>query len=270
MKFLKRPQLVLVLSAFVTMFCRCGFDSGAPVTLNLSDGSTLECREFYESNPTWEAITYFYSYDCSIPCPDGSQVPAKELRLPNIEGKYNGADIVDLDLVTLQEKYCTVPAASTEPATEPASTSNGNDSVVTTAPFLTGKVTACDYKIGFINFERADDDQEYSQERVQVALNQQTVDCGVPNNNLGILSCDLPRSIRFPLNVQVQVENVQVDDFNFDGQFCGYKESNSAGGSDSGEGDQSSGGGGVPACDPHFDHSCPVDCSNPANADLCH
>jgi hypothetical protein len=30
-----------------------------------------------------------------------------------------------------------------------------------------------------------------------------------------------------------------------------------------------SGGGSVPACDPHIDPTCPVDCSNPANADLC-
>lgn len=36
-----------------------------------------------------------------------------------------------------------------------------------------------------------------------------------------------------------------------------------------GSGGEGGGGGSVPACDPHTDPACPVDCSNPANADLC-
>ena len=237
MKNKKHFVLFLLLSALSTLVCRCTFDSGAPVTLNLSDGSTLECREFYESNPTWQTIFYFYSYDCSIPCPDGSLVPAKEMRLPNIEGKYNGVDIVDLDLATLQGRYCAAPTA--EPAESPTPTavaSTGNVQV-TGAPFLTGKITACDYKAGFINFERADTAQDYSQESVQVVLNQQSTQCSVPDSNRGILSCGLPAGVRFPLNVQVNVDGATVNDFSFDGSFCGYKASGGSNNSDSAPGD---------------------------------
>lgn len=229
----KRLVLFLLLTAFSTLVCRCGFDRGSPVTLLLADGNTLECREFYESNPTWQTIFYFYSYDCSIPCPDGSLVPAKEMRLPNIEGKYNGVDIVDLDLATLQGQHCPAPTevpAETETPTPTPLASTGNVQV-TSAPFLTGKITACNYKAGFINFERADAAQEYSPESVQVVFNQQSTQCSVPDSNRGVLSCGLPAGVRFPLNVQVNVEGVSVNDFSFDGSFCGYKDPGAGGNS---------------------------------------
>lgn len=274
MKNNKRFVLFLLLCAFSTLVCRCGFDNGEPATLLLADGNSLQCREFYETEMTWSAQWYYYTYDCSIPCPDGSMVSANAMRLPNIEGQYNGSDIVDLDLAALQDKYCAAPAAATEPPTaspteSPTEPPTEGDSMVTSAPFLTGKVTACDYKAGFINFERANAEQEYSRESVQVILNQQPVECGVPNSNLDVLSCDLPRSIRFPLNVQVQVQQIQSNDFNFEGA-CNYKDPGSAGGNDGGDGGSTDNGGGAPACDPHLDPTCPVDCSNPDNADLCH
>lgn len=271
MKFLKRPQLLLILSAFVTIFCRCSLSPGTPATLSLADGNSIECMEFFENDPNWSNLyNSTYTYDCSITCPDGSSAPIKAMRLPNSTGKsYVEGEIVELELAALQDQYCAAPAAATEPATEPAPPLNSGESQVTSVPFLTGKITACDYKAGFINFERADEAQEYSRESVQVALNQQPTECGVPNSNPNILSCDLPRSIRFPLNVQVDVANVQVNDFSFDGAFCGYRESGGASDNSTDQGG-GSGGGSAPVCDPHLDQTCPVDCSNPANADLCH
>ncbi len=270
MKFLKRPQLILVLSAFVTVFCRCSLTPGTPVTLSLADGNSIECLEFFENDPNWSNLyNSSYTYDCSITCPDGSLASIKAMRLPNGSGTtYVEGEIVELELALLQEQYCALPTTATEPATEaPAPPLSAGESQVTSIPFLTGKITACDYKAGFINFERADADQEYSRENLQVALNQQTVDCGVPNNNLDVLSCDLPAGVRFPINVQVQVAQVQVNDFSFDGAFCGYKDPGSADGNST---DENGGSGGVPACDPHLDPNCSVDCSNPANVDLCH
>ena len=229
MKFLKRPQLVLVLSAFVTMFCRCTFDNGTPVTLNLADGSTLECREFYESNPTWETTFYYYTYDCSLPCPEGSSASLKEMRLPNIEGKYNGVDIVDLDLATLQAQYCMAATPTPTPtplAEDPAAP------VQIAVPLLTERITACDYKAGFVNFELADPSRDYDSMQVQIALNDTQTECNIPNSNKDILTCNLPASIRFPVNIQAQVDNVEVNNFNFDGSYCGYKDSTGSGNSD--------------------------------------
>lgn len=240
MKFLKRPQLVLVLSAFVTMFCRCTFDNGTPVTLNLADGSTLECREFYESNPTWETTFYYYTYDCSLPCPEGNSVSLKEMRLPNIEGKYNGVDIVDLDLATLQAQYCL--AATPTPTPTPLA-EDPSGAVQVAVPLLTERITACDYKAGFVNFELADPARDYTSMQMQIALNDTQTECNIPSSNKNILSCNLPANIRFPVNIQAQVDNVEVNNFNFDGSYCGYKEST---GSDSTDNDNPSGGSGAP------------------------
>jgi hypothetical protein len=248
MKNKNRFVLFLLLSAFSTMFCRCTFDNGVPVTLNLSDGNTLECREFYETEMNWSATWYFYSYDCSIPCPDGSEVPAKEMRLPNIEGQYNGVDIVDLDLATLQEQYCTPTIVPTDvPTNTPTPTASDGNVQITSAPFLTGRVTACDYKAGFVNFELADPLREMDDLQVQIALNDKQTKCAVPNNNADIFSCNLPAGIRFPINVEVEVDGTEVNDFYFDSSFCNYKESGGTGGNSGESGDVPGGGGGAPS-----------------------
>ena len=120
MKFLKRPQLILVLSAFVTVFCRCSLIPGTPVTLSLADGNSIECLEFFENDPNWSNLyNSAYTYDCSITCPDGSLAPIKAMRLPNGSGAtYVEGEIVELELALLQEQYCALPTTSTEPATE--------------------------------------------------------------------------------------------------------------------------------------------------------
>jgi len=238
-----RIVLFLILAALSTTVCRCAFDKGQPVTLNLSDGSTIDCSEFYESNPTWETTFYFYTYDCSIPCPDGSLVPAKAMRLPNIEGKYNGVDIVDLDLATLQEQYCTAPSA--EPTASPTATpaSSAGNAQTTSAPILTGKITACDYKAGYVNFELANPSSKFDDQQTRIALNDSQTNCSVPNSNTAVLSCTLPAGVRFPINVEVEVGGEEVNDFLFDGSFCGYKDPT---GSGSGEGGSEGGSPGSP------------------------
>lgn len=229
MKNKNRLVLFLLLSAFSTVVCRCTFDNGEPVTLNLSDGNTLECREFFENEMTWSAQWSFYTYDCSIPCPDGSMSPANAMRLPNIEGQYNGSDIVDLNLAALQAQYCVAATPTPTPtplAEDPAA------AVQVAAPLLTEKITACDYKAGFVNFELADPTRDYTSMQVQVSLNNTQTECNIPNSNKDILSCNLPASIRFPVSIQAQVDNVQVNDFIFDGSYCGYKDSTGSGGND--------------------------------------
>ena len=242
MKNNKRLVLFLIFSAFSTMVCRCTFDRGEATTLILSDGATLDRREFYESNPTWKTIFYFYTYDCSIPCPDGSQVTAKEMSLPNIEGKYNGVDIVDLDLATLQNQYCM--AATPTPTATPLA-QDPSAGVPVSIPLLTERVTACNYKEGFVNFELADPAREYDSMQVQLYLNNTQTKCDVPSTNNGVLSCTLPASIRFPVNIQAQVNNVEVNNFNFDGSYCGYKDPSTSGDSDS-DNDNPSGDSGAP------------------------
>ena len=223
MKYKSRITLFLIFSAFVTTFCRCSLTSGTPVTLSLADGNTIDCREFVEYDANWSNLQqYSYSYDCSIPCPDGSTSSTHALRLPNIIAAYVAGDIVDLELATLQEQYCSVAVstATSTPTLEP----NTSNSIKVAVPLLTEKVTACDYKKSYVNFELADSSSEFDQTNTVIKLNDTPVDCSVPSNNKDILNCNLPAGVRFPIQVQVDVDQLPANSFVFDGSFCGYKD----------------------------------------------
>lgn len=237
MKLLKRPQLVLVLSALVTVFCRCSSTPGTPVTLALVDGNSIDCLQFFEAEPNFSNLSNsIYTYDCSIPCPDGSMASINAMRLPNNTRIYVEGELVELDLITLQAQYCLAATPTPTPtplAEDPAAP------VQVAAPLLTEKITACDYKAGFVNFELADPSRDYTTMQVQVSLNDTQTECNIPNSNKDILSCNLPASIRFPVSIQAQVDDVQVNDFIFEGSYCGYKDSTGSGGNNNPSGGSS-------------------------------
>lgn len=250
----KRLLIMLIVSAFATVVCRCTGAEAA--TLRLSDGAILQCFKFGEYIAFEQPGIDRYSFDCKIPCPDGSAVSVEKLV-----NEYADSKNIKFDLPTLQLKYC--PAVPPPPPLEKAPPIQADVPL----PLLTGKITSCNYQAGFINFELADPARSLDQLHMQVAFNEDETVCNVPTTNADILTCTLPRGIRFPLNVLVQVDNVEVNDFSFDGSYCGYKDP--GGSNDTDSGDEGGGSSDAPACDPHDEPNCPVDCTIPANADLC-
>lgn len=196
----------------------------------LGDGTEVSCREFYDINLTWTGRSYMYTYDCQIPCPDGSTVTAKEMIVSGLrEAVVAGEPLAEVTLDMWQKQYCPVAPVETEtPTPTPLAAEDG--AVPVAVPLLTEKVTACDYKAGFVNFELVDPAQNVNEMEMTVAFNQAPVNCEVPNNNPNILSCSLPSDIRFPFNVSVEVDGALANDFDFDGSYCGYKDPSEAGG----------------------------------------
>ncbi|GAB1472013.1 hypothetical protein MASR2M66_28910 [Chloroflexota bacterium] len=187
--------------------------------------------------------------------------------------EYEDSENNTFDLASLQIKYCpAVPPTPTPmpPTPTPMPTATLLAKILpvqVVAPFLTEKITSCDYEAGFINFELADSARSLDALQVLVAFNDSETVCNVPETNTEILTCHLPASSHFPLHVQVQVDNVEVNDFSFNGFYCNYTAPSGSGNNDNE--DEGGSDSGVPACDPHIEPSCPVDCLNPANADLC-
>lgn len=86
--------------------------------------------------------------------------------------------------------------------------------------------------------------------------------CAINPSNTTLLTCTYPAGIlSLPVPGQVIYKSNVIQTFSFDGENgCTPPPSTN----------DSGGGNSQPSvCDPHTDSSCPLDCSDPANADLC-
>ena len=117
----RRTVLFFMFSALLVTVCRCQSDPFHPdiVPILFTDGSTTTCRgltEYLENKDGGPAgTTTGYVYECTVPCPDGSDAEFDLYERPAV-GKQ--------DKEAWQEKYCTadqmVPLDVTEPPSEPS------------------------------------------------------------------------------------------------------------------------------------------------------
>jgi hypothetical protein len=85
MKEKRSARLFLVFTALLVTVCRCSFDRGFPAPVIFEDGSTMKCSQYTDYLPNWSALWNTAStFDCDLPCPDGSTVAVKELSSPEL------------------------------------------------------------------------------------------------------------------------------------------------------------------------------------------
>lgn len=193
----KRPQLALLFSALLVLFCR-GPQSKAEW---LGPGCTVYVN--YLENG--QLVGRNDQYECPITCPDGSIVTGE-----GQEGdKYSNVQADGL-------KKCTAPAATVTPTAtaEPQETSTPT-ATAAPAQLLTSEVSVCNLVDGFINFKLAS-----SATNPRVTLNGYPVKCDVPASNPDVLTCIVPPGQNFPMQVEVQVGGQRTDSFSFDGSGC--------------------------------------------------
>ncbi|MBI5293971.1 MAG: IPT/TIG domain-containing protein [Chloroflexi bacterium] len=227
----KRPQLLLILAALATLMCRCSLDSGAPVKLSFSDGSSVQCRRYTVYIATWnDPYGSTSDYDCEIPCPDGSTVKVEHLSRQQVgaEDETQDAEV----LQSWQAQYCPVDP-STGGATRVPSTSSPAPTMTAMAartatpsataaprPLLTGAVSACDLTQGFINFTLAQPPLDISSKVLNVRFNNIPARCSIPRVNPNVLTCNIPAGARPPVNISVTLDGVLVNSFNYSGAGC--------------------------------------------------
>ena len=231
MNLRKRSFLILSFAALMIMACRCSLDNGKPVTLTFSDGTSVKCTQFGETFPSGATDL---SYDCKIPCPDGSTVQVNNIFSAEIKKAVieNGRANVQI-LKNLQAKSCPPAKTATKapttkpPATKPPATktpAGGKSALVSTnmpiSPLLTGNVSACDLNRGFINFSLVQPPLDIRAKTLRVKINDVEVRCSVPSVNPNVLSCNLPQGMRLPATVTVFLDEAQVNNFVFSGSSC--------------------------------------------------
>jgi hypothetical protein len=146
---------------------------------------------------------------------------------------------------------------------------------VLTTSVLTGDVyTLCDTVNRPVNLRLVDGTdpnlvtQELAAGNLNILIAQRNISstCKINAANASLLSCTYPSGLTtLPAKGQVIYKNNVIKTFSFDGENgCAPPPSTSGSGAPS-----TGGSGGPAACDPHVDNSCPLDCTDPANADLC-
>lgn len=238
---------------------------------------SLTCTDFIQTGEPQHPIG---GLECSMECPGIGNYKFDIFNL--------NVDFSELTKAEAQAMYCPAPQASsvvTEEPTEPPTEEPAPTEPPTADPadqplpsILDGRVSYCSVTGGqyYMNLpfnpgtDPAAVQQELDNGDLKVEIKDTTTQgrCSVlPANNM--LLCAFPAT-SFPafgaantfLNVVDKGTVIDVILFN---NACTIPQPVNNGGS-GGEGSSS---GGIPACDPHSDPSCPVDCSLPSNADLC-
>lgn len=293
----KHPSLWLILTALFVTVCRCSVGQAPDQTT--SDGVTIPICRHYIDTSTGNGISPGTGITCSIECPRPPGTVIRDFYISD-ESKIRLGDMTHEQLKQQaclggEEGVVLVPVAQnsstsassetapTEPPTEePAATEPPTEPALTS--ILGGKVSYCSVTADqyYMNLpfnsgaNPAQVQQELDSGALKVVISGTTTEgrCKVLASN-NMLLCAYP-SGSFPafsssatntiLNVVHNGTIIDVLPFN---NYCEGLQSVNGGGDDSSTEENGSSGGSVPACDPHFDPSCPVDCSNPSNADLC-
>lgn len=218
---------------------------------------------------TWEAAAPATSLqaDVSQSAIGGTNPFELELLAFDVHGNYCR------DYVTLNRE--SPPAVQQlPPANLPASEEQAPPAPVLATSVLTGDVyTMCDTSNRPVNLRLADGTdpalvtQELANGNLQILIASQDISstCAISASNTTLLTCTYPAGLTtLPAEGQAVYEGTLIKTFRFDGE-TGCAQAQPAPNNDEG----GSGVGAPPVCDPHTDSSCPVDCSDPANADLC-
>ena len=112
------------------------------------------------------------------------------------------------------------------------------------APLLTGEVTACSVRDGFINFKLVKDAPAISGNDVLVMMNGTQVTCTVVGTKKDLLSCALPVGVTFPAKITVALGDAMTNQFTYDGAGCSNVPPKNGGGSDGGTSPSAPSGGG--------------------------
>jgi hypothetical protein len=228
MNLRNRPFLVLAFAALMSMVCRCSSDTGTPVTLTFSNGTSVQCTQ-YTDYPSWSP-----NYDCKIPCPDGSTVKVAEFSSVEINKAITEKGRANVQILkNLQAQSCPPAKTATKapttkpPATKPPATKTpvgGRSALAITnmpiLPLLTGNVSACDLNQGFINFNLVQPPPDIRAKTLRVKINDVEVRCAIPSTNPNVISCNLPQGLKRPASVVVFLDDIQVNNFVYSGSSC--------------------------------------------------
>lgn len=213
----KRPYLVLVLTAILTVVCQCSMTDRE---VKIAGHPCRFTGSFNTDNS---------DYDGNFTCtnPDGSNLTCPNTGKPapyrTIITRDGGFQVVHddhfWDALGCNGKSTPTPTATPLPTSTTTATPFAAPAAAS-APLLTGEVSACSLKDGFINFTLVDDDASFKGSDVYLTINGAQVNCTLAGNNNSLLSCPLPVGVTFPAQIHAAIGDTSTDDFTYDGAGC--------------------------------------------------
>ncbi len=213
----KRPYLVLVLTAVLTVVCQCSM-TNREVKLA---GHACTFTGTYDTDTS--------NYDGTFTCKngDGSNLTCPYTGQPVTNSKiylHNESSAKISDEQFWERLGCSPigeagPTATPLPAATATATPFAAPAAAST-PLLSGEVSACSLKDGFINFKLVDDDPSFKGSDVYLTINETQVNCTLAGNNNSLLSCALPPGVTFPAQIHAAIGDASTDDFTYDGGGC--------------------------------------------------
>ncbi len=240
----KRTALFFIFSALIVTVCRCNPDifGGNTNSSVFSDGSiAMSCKLYTEYLETQEGAIANEAdakfgkpvWECSVACPDGSQVKFDLYEQPAfmVEAK------TEEDKLAYKAQYCSAEAmVAAVPSATPTVTPTATPAdvpaqdlpiiipppnLLIVQPLLSGAITACDLRGNFINFRLAEPLLDINGKTVELTMNGLPANCSIPNSNPSLYSCALPQNLSsFPVQIIVKVDGTEVNNFSFDGSSC--------------------------------------------------
>ncbi len=221
--------IFLMLAALFTVVCTCNVGMFGPVPYKLVDHQCRYSGDVYSDSST--------KFDGTFTCrnPDGTL-----LTCPYTGQQVASADIrvrpYDPPILTDEQfwaRFGCVDTGESAPTATVVPTATATSTAIPTlaaTPLLSGDVTACDRKAGFINFELAAISPLVSESDVVLTINGRQVPCQFAGNDNSLLSCPLPADVTFPAQIHVAVAGSNTDDFSYDGSGCAVPGGPSGGG----------------------------------------
>jgi hypothetical protein len=208
--------LVLAFSALLSTMCRF-YDQGERVT----PINGLSCQAYTEYFGEGSVISN--GLECYYTCPrevagplDFETDPSLSTSKEDLDRTLCSATTPQLTATEPVETVSPTPVAS---ATAQASPTTGI-SPTAQSPLLTGEVTMCDGALNLISFRIVQPPPDLTDKTLTVQIAGLESTCAVNPVNPSLLTCSIPRSMTFPVQVVVHLDGALVNELSFDGVGC--------------------------------------------------
>jgi hypothetical protein len=218
----KYSRLILVLALFL-VGCVTQYKNKA---FNWAGHSCVFTGE-YDAPGFFSTASYPPEYNGTFRCtnPDGSNLTCPNTGQPAERVEFTARVTYPRDITEknfLSSIGCSATAAATSTPTaspQPIATFTPMPTA-TPAALLSGEVSACSTKDGFINFKLATVSPLVNESDVILTINGTQVSCTFAGSDNSLLSCPLPAGLAFPAQIVVNIGTSPVNDFVYDGGGC--------------------------------------------------
>jgi hypothetical protein len=184
----------------------------------------------YDTPGFFSTASYPPEYNGTFRCtnPDGSHLTCPNTNQPAPKAEFQARvtfprDITEKNFWASMGCGASIPQATSTPTASPAPAATATFTpmpTATPAALLSGEVSACSTKDGFINFKLAVISPLVNESDVVLTINGAQVSCTFAGSDNSLLSCPLPAGVAFPAQIHVNIGTAPVNDFTYDGGGC--------------------------------------------------